>query len=118
MRIAYFTDTYLPQINGVSNTLKKLGDYLNAQDINHMFFAPQCNEKLVCSDNSPVARFKSISLPFYPECRLSIPLYANLCRIADKFKPDIIHLTDPLGIGLAPFILISMYILNITTWIT
>jgi len=101
MRIAYFTDTYLPQINGVSNTLKKLGDYLNGRDIKHMFFAPRFNEEVVSSDNSPVARFKSISLPFYPECRLAIPSYANLCRIADKFKPDIIHLTDPLGIGLA-----------------
>lgn len=101
MRIAYFTDTYLPQINGVSNTLNKLGDYLNDQDIKHMFFAPHFNEELESSDNSPVARFKSISLPFYPECRLAIPSYANLCRIADKFKPDIIHLTDPLGIGLA-----------------
>lgn len=101
MRIAYFTDTYLPQINGVSNTLKKLGDYLNDQDIKHMFFAPHFNEKLVSSENSPVARFNSISLPFYPECRLAIPSYANLCRVADKFKPDIIHLTDPLGLGLA-----------------
>jgi len=101
MRIAYFTDTYLPQVNGVSNTLKRLGDYLNDQNIKHMFFAPRYIDGLVNSENSPVARFNSISLPFYPECRLAIPLYANICRIADKFKPDIIHLTDPLGIGLA-----------------
>jgi glycosyltransferase involved in cell wall biosynthesis len=101
MRIAYFTDTYLPQINGVSNTLEKLGDYLSGRYIDHMFFAPDYNEKIICPTNSPIARFKSISLPFYPECRLSLPLYANLCQIADKFKPDIIHLTDPFGIGLA-----------------
>ncbi len=101
MRIAYFTDTYLPQINGVSNTLEKLGDYLTKQDIKHMFFAPQYQEELGFESNSPVVRFKSISLPFYPECRISIPIYANLCRLADKFKPDIVHLTDPLGIGLA-----------------
>ncbi len=101
MRIAYFTDTYLPQINGVSNTLEKLGNYLSNKDINHMFFAPDYNEKVINPTKSPLARFKSISLPFYPECRLSLPLYAKLCRLADKFKPDIIHLTDPFGIGLA-----------------
>jgi glycosyltransferase involved in cell wall biosynthesis len=101
MRIAYFTDTYLPQINGVSNTLEKLGDYLSGKDIDHMFFAPDYNEKILYPSNSSIARFKSISLPFYPECRLSLPLYANLCKIADKFKPTIIHLTDPFGIGLA-----------------
>lgn len=101
MRIAYFTDTFLPQINGVSNTLEKLGDYLSGKNIEHMFFAPDYNEKIISPANSPVTRFKSISLPFYPECRLSLPLYANLCRIADKFQPTIIHLTDPFGIGLA-----------------
>lgn len=101
MRIAYFTDTYLPQINGVSNTLAKLGDYLSDRNIEHMFFAPYYTEKMISPTNSPIARFKSINLPFYPECRLSLPQYANLCRIADKFKPEIIQLTDPFGIGLA-----------------
>jgi hypothetical protein len=33
MRIAYFTDTYLPQVNGVTNTLDKLGTYLTENDI-------------------------------------------------------------------------------------
>ncbi len=101
MRIAYFTDTYLPQINGVSHTLEKLGDYLRERDIQHMFFAPQYSEIPPAVGTSPETRFKSISLPFYPECRLSLPLYPHLCRLADEFKPDIIHLTDPLGIGLA-----------------
>ncbi|MDR3539472.1 MAG: glycosyltransferase family 1 protein [Desulfosporosinus sp.] len=101
MRIAYFTDTYLPQINGVSNTLEKLGAYLLDKNIEHMFFAPDYNEKIMSTANSPITRFKSVSLPFYPECRLSLPLYANLCQIADQFKPTIIHLTDPFGIGLA-----------------
>lgn len=100
MRIAYFTDTYLPQINGVSNTLEKLGSYLKDQEIKHMFFAPQYSEESSNSGKSPEIRFKSVSLPFYPECRLSLPHYSNLSRIADEFKPDIIHLTDPLGIGL------------------
>lgn len=98
MRIAFFTDTYLPQINGVSKTLEKLGNYLGEQEIEHMFFAPEYIDRLI--DNGTVARFKSVSLPFYPECRLTLPLYANLCRIADKFRPDIIHITDPLGVGL------------------
>lgn len=40
MRILYFTDTYLPQINGVTNTFDKLGRYMDNNDIKHMFFAP------------------------------------------------------------------------------
>lgn len=104
MRIAYFTDTYLPQINGVTNTLGRLGDYLKNRQIEHLIFAPQYEREpsgLTCLCPSPVARFKSVTLPFYPECRLSLPNYTKLAGIADRFRPDLIHLTDPLGIGLA-----------------
>ncbi len=100
MRIAYFTDTFMPQINGVTNTLEKLGDYLVSKDIKHMFFAPQYLSKIERPLKSPVYRFNSVSFPIYPECRLSIPLYSNLCKAADSFSPDIVHLVTPLGIGL------------------
>lgn len=99
MRIAYFTDTYLPQINGVTNTLDKLKLYLAKKNISHMFFAPEYPG----TENSTepnTKRFKSISFPVYPECRLSIPLSSNLYRMADSFNPDLVHLVTPLGIGL------------------
>lgn len=101
MRIAYFTDTYLPQINGVTNTLGKLGNYLTANNIKHMVFAPEYTAEPEISSPSPACRFKSISSGIYPECRLSIPFYPNFCRLVDKFKPDLIHLVTPMGIGLA-----------------
>lgn len=92
MRILYFTDTYLPQINGVKNTLEKLGRYLNNNGIKHMFFAPYYTDSSTVLKEKNVRRFRSVSLPSYPECRLSIPMYSNLCRRADKFRPDIVHL--------------------------
>lgn len=101
MRIAYFTDTFYPQINGVTNTLNRLETYLKNNAIQHMFFAPGYSEELKSRNRKNVRRFKSVSFPFYPECRLSIPLYKNISRLADKFKPDLIHLVTPLGIGLA-----------------
>lgn len=111
MKIAYFTDTYLPQINGVTNTLQRLGSYLEENNIKHMLFAPEygaVKQELPryseSSDGSYerfVKRFKSIRFPIYPECRISTPNYDNLCRAADHFRPDLVHLVTPLGIGLA-----------------
>lgn len=103
MKIAYFTDTYLPQVNGVTNTLSKLGEYLNSKSIHHMFFSPEYpdnNNQNNAHVSSYVKRFKSVSLPMYPECRISIPYYNNICKAADDFKPDIIHLITSSGIGL------------------
>ena len=41
LRIAYFTDTYYPEINGVANTLSRLHGYLERNQIEHIFFAPE-----------------------------------------------------------------------------
>ena len=99
MKIAYFTDTYLPQINGVTNTLKKLSDYLDDKSIDCMFFCPEYPEGITDGEDK-LKRFKSVKFPLYPECRLSIPFYTNVCKIANSFKPDIIHLVTEMGIGL------------------
>ena len=40
MRIAYFTDTFSPQINGIANTLNYLTNYLKKNKIDHLIFAP------------------------------------------------------------------------------
>lgn len=101
MKVLYFTDTYLPQINGVTNTLHKLGKYLDKSNIEYMFFVPSYSNNSINFNEKCVQRFKSVSLPIYPECRLSIPFYSNLFKLSDKFKPDIIHLMTPAGLGLA-----------------
>jgi glycosyltransferase involved in cell wall biosynthesis len=101
LRIAYFTDTFYPQVNGVTNTLNKLNIYLKKNNIEQMFFAPEyyTDTNVIPLDN--IKRFKSVNLPFYPECRLSLPFYSKLSVAADKFKPDLIHIVTPIGIGLA-----------------
>ena len=101
MRIAYFTDTFLPQVNGVSNTLDKLDKYLSIKCVEHLFLAPCYSGTEINSKQSTIKRFKSVSLPIYPECRLSIPSYPNLCKLMKSFKPDLIHLITPFGIGLS-----------------
>ena len=40
MKIAIFTDTFDPDINGVARTLKRFTDYLGEQDISFKVFAP------------------------------------------------------------------------------
>ncbi|HVI20653.1 MAG TPA: glycosyltransferase family 1 protein, partial [Bacillus sp. (in: firmicutes)] len=41
MKIAIFTDTFFPDINGVARTLKRFTDYLHEQDISFKVFAPK-----------------------------------------------------------------------------
>lgn len=99
MRVAIFTDTFYPQINGVSNTVYRLANYLMKNQIPYKIFAPHYPGDNEHNYNFNICRFLSVPFPFYPECRLSIPYYPKLHREADDFKPDIIHSITQSGIG-------------------
>lgn len=98
MRIAIFTDTFYPEINGVAQTLNRLMAYLQKQTIPVKIFAPVSN---TCdSAAADIHRYQSLPFFLYPECRLAFP---NLIEIKDQLKtfaPDIIHVATPFNIGL------------------
>ena len=99
MRIAYFTDTFAPQVNGVTHTLNQLKDYLEKNAHQSLFFAPDYGQG---KETDPfVIRSSSIPFLLYDECRLSVPNYENIKKRLDAFEPDLIHLVTPLSLGQA-----------------
>jgi len=99
MKIAYFTDTYLPQINGVTNTLKRLQHYLDKrEDIEYLIFAPDYGAKELT--DTRINQYLSFKLVFYPACRLSIPNPIKTNIILDAFKPDLIHCITEINTGI------------------
>ena len=99
MRVALYTDTFYPQINGVSNTVYRLANYMKKNKIPYKIFAPHYPGDNGHNYDFNICRFLSMPFPFYPECRLSIPYYPKLLREMDDFKPDIIHSITQSGIG-------------------
>ncbi|MBM7704843.1 glycosyltransferase family 4 protein [Metabacillus iocasae] len=98
MKVALFTDTFIPDVNGVAKTLAKLTNYFEHQKIDYQVFAPESiNEDLF---SKQIHRF--ISLPFflYPECRLALPNMLKIKTQLQEFQPDIIHIATPFNIGL------------------
>lgn len=99
MRIAIFTDTFLPQINGVTNTLNRMIKYLENNGIDYLVFAPGDLSKDISGDN--IYRFLSFNFFLYPECKVAIPNYNKIKAKLEQFKPDLIHIVTPFNIGLA-----------------
>ncbi|MDR1575210.1 MAG: glycosyltransferase, partial [Treponema sp.] len=106
MRIAYFTDTYTPEVNGVTNTLSRLGAYLDEKRIHHAVFTPAYeNEEMLPHGESRLSayrnlyRFKGLKTWLSPESRLAFPAFWEINEICDDFKPDLIHVSTELGIG-------------------
>lgn len=96
MKIAVLTDTFLPQINGVTKTLSKMKIFMDSNGVDYRFFAPHIDGY----NDERVVTLVSVPLIIYPECRITIAGYIKLRRELDDFNPDIIHLVTPFTIGL------------------
>jgi len=101
MKVAVFTDTYLPQINGVtaylSNSLKLLS---KKHDV--VLFAPG-GKKLRTERASKRFRIYWIpakAFPFYEGYRMSSVDYKRISELLKKEKPDIVHAHAPVLLGL------------------
>jgi glycosyltransferase involved in cell wall biosynthesis len=101
MKIAIFSDTFPPCINGVANvayhSAKGLTDLGN--DV-LVFTASRCPQECFGKNNQArIFSFPSLSASLiYKNERFTFPLGISL-RQLKKFKPDIIHTHTPFGVG-------------------
>ena len=96
MRIAIFTDTYLPQINGVVFSTRTFARELEALGHEVLIIAPKVDA--VNEETENVWRFKSMPFPFQTEHRITSPLSRKLRDFGSQ-KIDIIHIQTPFFMG-------------------
>ncbi|MBT9283047.1 MAG: glycosyltransferase family 1 protein [Hydrogenibacillus schlegelii] len=99
MRIALFTDTFPPEINGVAMTLARLKEALEARGIPVLVVAPDYPATDAPFDRS-VERNMSVPFWLYPEIRLAVPRPFALKKTLDAFRPTLCHLATPANLGL------------------
>ena len=97
MRIAVFSDTFFPQINGVSRVLGKYLEYMDKKDIEYSLFVPDKQERVYDGNIIPLGGVKFV---LYPEMKIVIPRYLKVKHVLDAFKPDLVHLATPFSMGL------------------
>src|SRR5699024_11709314 len=90
MRVAIFTDTYTPDINGVALTLDKWVTYLRQHHHEVIVFAPEGEERL--SDEEQIKRYKSFPFFLYLELQTEFPNPIDIDKQDMKLQSDIIHL--------------------------
>ena len=98
MRIVYFTETFLPKIDGVVTRITRTLDHLESLGHQALIFAPHNPPKEYKGHkvvNVPALSFK----PWYPELFLGLPR-PRLGRELDNFEPDIVHVVNPVILGL------------------
>jgi len=98
MRIALFTETFLPKIDGIVTRLRNTISELQKSGHQVLVFAPGA-----CAWEFQGARVEALRgshFPLYPELTLSLPR-AFIRQKLVEFKPDLIHVADPACLGVA-----------------
>lgn len=91
-RVAIFTETFLPRVDGIVNTLKWSLHGLVEQGWEPLVVAPAGNTQTL--PGVRVVGAPSVFFPLYPEVRLAYPT-PDVCRMLDAFKPEVVHLAGP-----------------------
>ncbi|MPY76947.1 MAG: glycosyltransferase [Actinophytocola sp.] len=98
MRIAIVAESFLPQVNGVSNTVRHLAEQLSAAGHSIVIVAPGPGDAR--HEGIPVVRVRSVPLPFYREFPVGLPDKVMTSALA-RFAPDVVHLASPAVLGAA-----------------
>lgn len=99
MKIAIFTDTFVPDVNGVAKTLHRYTEFLKRNHIEYRIFAPKASKENQFSKQ--ILSFRSLPFFLYPECRIAFPSFPFIREELLDFNPDIIHVATPFNIGLS-----------------
>ncbi|HEY4219115.1 MAG TPA: glycosyltransferase family 1 protein [Gemmatimonadaceae bacterium] len=101
MRVALFTDTFVPQINGVARTLGRTVATLRSRGHSVRVFAPQDPDASGVAADPNVRHFPSRPFWAYRQLRLALPRTSVVERELLQWRPDVVHLATPFGVGLA-----------------
>lgn len=121
MNIAIVTDTYFPDINGVTSSIYTLAESLRTRGHNvYVFTVSEPKEELRKLKADPcVYRFPSVPLFFLKPHRAVLPFSVKLIRMMRKLKIDIIHTQSEFFMGFVGlYVGISMHIPIIHTYHT
>ena len=96
VRIAIVTESFLPQINGVTNSVLRVCEQLQARGHEALVIAPGPGPTSYAG--ATVVRTPSLPLPGYRDFRLARP-WAGMSSALDAFAPDVVHLASPAVLG-------------------
>ena len=96
MRVTLVTETYFPQVNGVSRTLGELVRFLRESGDQVQLIYPDYGAAV---NREQVHTVRSIVLPFYRELRFPLPPFGRVHRAIEFFQPDVIHIATEATLG-------------------
>lgn len=103
MKIAIFSESFFPRVNGVANSVLRVSRFLQANDHEVLIVAPGFPANVnsdIDINRLNVKRIRYISLPKVADFEVGASSVAKLENILRDFNPDVVHLASPFALGM------------------
>lgn len=109
MRVAIFSDVYLPTVSGLSTSVQDISRLLAERGHQVLVVAPKPNgnsslDQFNIHKNIELFWAPAVDLRLYPDIRIGFP-NMEMLRKLKAFKPDIIHTQAPFSVGFQGLVL-------------
>jgi glycosyltransferase involved in cell wall biosynthesis len=100
MRVAFLTDSFLPYVSGVSQSVYRFATGLSLLEQEVLVSAPRYENLLSKTYSFEIVRYPAKTLKKYNGFGLTWPFDAKADQKVLKFKPQIVHTHSPFQMGL------------------
>jgi len=103
LRVAVVTETYPPEVNGVSGTIARVVDGLHERGHELQLVRPRQDRSDSVTDHSEErllhVLMRGLPIPRYPQLKMGLPSRHALVKLWSTQRPDVVHLVTegPLG---------------------
>jgi phosphatidylinositol alpha 1,6-mannosyltransferase len=97
LRVLVVAESFLPQVNGVTNSVRRVLEHLAAEGHQAQLVAPTGPDEYA---GFRVRRTRGAALPFYKDFRIGLETRARLRGVMLDFRPDVVHIASPATLGL------------------
>lgn len=99
VRVALLAESFLPHMNGVTNSVLQVLAHLERQGHEAMVIAPGTGGFQIEGSDARTAQLRSLPLPSYPQVRVTVASTPQVTGLLADFAPDVVHLASPLVLG-------------------
>lgn len=101
MRVAIVAESFLPNINGVTNSVLRVLEHLDDHGHEALVIAPGARpfqEEQETYRGFRIERVSTVMVPMVDSLPIGVP-GARVASLLAKFKPDVVHLASPFVLG-------------------
>lgn len=100
MRVAFVAESFLPSINGVTNSVLRVLEHLDDTGHDAMVVSYRHPDGVPADYRGfPINTVPSLTLPWYRSLRMAFFVSGHIRRQLNDFQPDVVHLASPFLIG-------------------